>query len=96
MPNHHDVLTHDSFVQIWTLFTDLVQSDARDPISSVCKILRKGPPKTDSNMGIKSENLRRPVIWRSYNRPTPSRSSGRSSNSADHSGAVRVRVQRQT
>ena len=96
MPNHHDVLTHDSFVQIWTLFTDLVQSDTRDPISSVCKILRKGPLRIDSDMGMESGNLRRPVIVRSYNRPMLSKSSGRSSNSADHSGAVRVRVQRQS
>ena len=49
-------------MRIWTLFTDLVQSDARDPIFSVCKILRKGAPKTDSNMGMKPENLRRLVI----------------------------------
>ena len=56
MPNYHDVLTRGSFVRIWILLTDLVQSDAQDPISSVCKTLRKGAPKTDSNMASSRRN----------------------------------------
>ena len=43
--NHNGVLARDPTARIKTLFTDLVQSDAQDPIYLVCRIVRNGAMK---------------------------------------------------
>lgn len=60
--NHNGVLARDPSARIRTLFTDLVQSDAQDPIYLVCKIVRNGSMKMASNMGSISENPRQTLI----------------------------------
>ena len=80
---HNRVLAHDPSARIRTLFTDLLQSDAQDPIYLVCKIVRNGSLKIGSNMGMISENPRQTVIGSSYNASMSSESFGRSSNSTD-------------
>ena len=80
---HNRVLAHDPSARIRTLFMDLLQSDAQDPIYLVCKIVRNGSLKMGSNMGMISENPRQTVIGSSYNASMSSESFGRSSNSMD-------------
>lgn len=60
--NHNGVLARDPSARIRTLFTDLVQSDAQDPIYLVCKIVRTGSLKMGSNMGPISESGRATLI----------------------------------
>ncbi|KAH9858640.1 cytoplasmic protein [Lenzites betulinus] len=60
--NHNGVLARDPSARIRTLFTDLVQSDAQDPIYLVCKIVRTGSLKMGSNMGPISESGRATII----------------------------------
>ncbi|KAI8969583.1 cytoplasmic protein [Trametes punicea] len=60
--NHNGVLARDPSARIRTLFTDLVQSDAQDPIYLVCRIVRNGPLKMGSNMGPISESSRTTII----------------------------------
>ena len=81
--NHNRVLAHDPSARIRTLFTDLLQSDAQDPIYLVCKIVRNGSLKMGSNMGMISENARQTVIGPSYNVSMSSESFGCSSSSTD-------------
>lgn len=47
--NHNGVLARDPSAKIRTLFTDLVQAEASDPIYLVCKIIRNGALKIGSN-----------------------------------------------
>ncbi|KAH9830756.1 cytoplasmic protein [Rhodofomes roseus] len=49
--NQNGVLARDPSARIRTLFTDLVQSDAQDPIYLVCKIVRNGSLRMGSSMG---------------------------------------------
>ena len=83
--NHNGVLARDPSARIRTLFTDLVQSDAQDPIYLVCKIVRNGALKLGSNMGSISENPRQTIIGSSgYTNGSMSNDSfGRSSTSTD-------------
>lgn len=81
--NHNGVLARDPSARIRTLFTDLVQSDAQDPIFLVCKIVRNGSLKMGSNMGSISENPRQTMIGSSYNASMSSESFGRSATSLD-------------
>ncbi|KAI0633627.1 cytoplasmic protein [Trametes polyzona] len=60
--NHNGVLARDPSARIRTLFTDLVQSDAQDPIYLVCKIVRNGSLKMGSNMGPISESSKASII----------------------------------
>ena len=64
--NHNGVLARDPSARNRTLFTDLVQSDAQDPIYLVCKIVRNGSLKMSSNMGTISENPLRTMIALGY------------------------------
>ncbi|OCH91820.1 cytoplasmic protein [Obba rivulosa] len=57
--NHNGVLARDPTARIRTLFTDLVQSDAQDPIFLVCRIVRNGSMKMASTMGSIPESNRR-------------------------------------
>lgn len=57
--NHNGVLARDPSARIRTLFTDLVQSDAQDPIYLVCQIVRNGSMKMGSHMGLIVESNRR-------------------------------------
>ncbi|KAL6308154.1 cytoplasmic protein [Sparassis latifolia] len=57
--NHNGVLARDPSARIRTLFTDLVQSDAQDPIYLVCRIVRNGAMKMGSSMGSINEGGRR-------------------------------------
>lgn len=57
--NHNGVLACDPSSRIRTLFTDLVPSDAEDPIYLVCSIIRHGPMKMGSTMGSISEGGKR-------------------------------------
>lgn len=57
--NHHGVLARDPNARIRTLFTDIVQSDATDPIYLVCRIVRNGSMKMGSTMGSIVEGGRR-------------------------------------
>ena len=77
--NHNGVLARDPSARIRTLFTDLVQSDAQDPIYLVCKIVRNGSMKM-GGLGSISEN-RHTIIGGSFN-PTESYN-GRNSTSGD-------------
>ncbi|RDX50021.1 cytoplasmic protein [Lentinus brumalis] len=83
--NHNGVLARDPSARIRTLFTDLVQSDAQDPIFLVCKIVRNGSLKLGSNMGSISENPRQTMIGSSgYSNGSMSNESfGRNSTSTD-------------
>ncbi|KAH9924408.1 cytoplasmic protein [Fomitopsis serialis] len=58
--NHNGVLARDPAARIRTLFTDLVQADAQDPIYLVCKIVRNGSLRMGSSMGAIREGGRRP------------------------------------
>ena len=49
--NHNGVLARDPTARIKTLFTDLVQSDVQDPIYLVCRIVRNGAMKMNTNAG---------------------------------------------
>ncbi|EIW63135.1 cytoplasmic protein [Trametes versicolor FP-101664 SS1] len=60
--NHNGVLARDPSARIRTLFTDLVQADAQDPIYLVCKIVRNGSLKMGNNMGPISEFSGAPTI----------------------------------
>ncbi|CAL1708002.1 unnamed protein product [Somion occarium] len=57
--NHNGVLARDPNARIRTLFTDIVQSDAQDPIYLVCRIVRNGSMKMGSTMGSIQEGGRR-------------------------------------
>ena len=59
--NHNGVLARDPSARIRTLFTDLVQSDAQDPIYLVCKIIRNGAVKIGNTFssGITADTPRR-------------------------------------
>ncbi|KAI0717219.1 cytoplasmic protein [Cerioporus squamosus] len=83
--NHNGVLARDPSARIRTLFTDLVQSDAQDPIFLVCKIVRNGSLKLGSNMGSISENPRQTIIGSSgyTNGSMSNESFGRNSTSTD-------------
>ena len=83
--NHNGVLARDPSARIRTLFTDLVQSDAQDPIYLVCKIVRNGALKLGSNMGSIVENQRQTIIGSSgyVNGSMSNESFGRNSTSGD-------------
>ena len=83
--NHNGVLARDPSARIRTLFTDLVQSDANDPIYLVCKIVRNGSLKMGSNMGPISEYQRGTIIGSSNygNSPLSSDSYSRNSTTSD-------------
>ncbi|THH28531.1 hypothetical protein EUX98_g5658 [Antrodiella citrinella] len=49
--NHNGVLARDPAAKIRTLFTDIVQADALDPIYLICRIVRNGSMKMSSTMG---------------------------------------------
>ncbi|EMD32101.1 hypothetical protein CERSUDRAFT_59129 [Gelatoporia subvermispora B] len=57
--NHNGVLARDPTARIRTLFTDLVQLDAQDPVFLVCRIVRNGAMKMASTMGSIAEGGRR-------------------------------------
>lgn len=57
--NHQGVLARDPTSRIRTIFTDILQSDAQDPIYLVCKIVRNGSMKMGSTMGSILEGGRR-------------------------------------
>ena len=57
--NHNGALARDPASRPRTLFTDLVASDATDPIYLVCSIVRNGAMKMSSNMGSISESGKR-------------------------------------
>ena len=57
--NHNGVLARDPSSKIRTLFTDLVQAEASDPIYLVCKIIRNGALKIGSNFSSSSDAPRR-------------------------------------
>ena len=57
--NHNGVLARDPSARIRTLFTDIVQADAIDPIYLVCRIVRNGSMKMGSTMGSITEGGRR-------------------------------------
>ncbi|OBZ66616.1 Dedicator of cytokinesis protein 3 [Grifola frondosa] len=57
--NHNGVLARDPSSRIRTLFTDLVQADAQEPIFLVCRIVRNGAMKMGSYMGSILEGSRR-------------------------------------
>jgi len=48
--NHNGVLARDPAARIRTLFTDLVQSEAKESIYLVCKIVRNGALKIGASM----------------------------------------------
>ncbi|KZT04604.1 cytoplasmic protein [Laetiporus sulphureus 93-53] len=56
--NHNGVLARDPSARIRTLFTDVLQSDAQEPVFLVCKIVRNGSMKK-GNAGSIRENGRR-------------------------------------
>ena len=57
--NHNGVLARDPSARIRTLFTDILQSDAQDPIYLVCRIVRNGAMKMGITMGSILEGGRR-------------------------------------
>lgn len=59
--NHNGVLAKDPSARIRTLFTDLVQSDAQDPVYLVCKIIRNGALKIGNTFssGVNIDTPRR-------------------------------------
>ncbi|KAL4253449.1 DOCK family protein [Abortiporus biennis] len=56
--NHNGVLARDPTARIRTFFTDIVQSDAQDPIYLVCRIVRNGSMKGNT-MGSIPESGKR-------------------------------------
>ncbi|KAG1904321.1 uncharacterized protein F5891DRAFT_1126689 [Suillus fuscotomentosus] len=49
--NHNGVLSRDPNARIRSLFTDIAQSDAQDPLFLVCRIVRNGALKMNNTMG---------------------------------------------
>ncbi|EIW83239.1 cytoplasmic protein [Coniophora puteana RWD-64-598 SS2] len=49
--NHNGVLARDPNARIRSLFADIAQSDAQDPLYLVCKIVRSGALNMGRNMG---------------------------------------------
>ncbi|OJA18408.1 hypothetical protein AZE42_06392, partial [Rhizopogon vesiculosus] len=75
--NHNGVLSRDPNARIRTLFTDIAQSDAQDPLFLVCRIVRNGALKMNNTMGsgAPGEGGRRPSEASLPDVPlTPSRS----------------------
>jgi len=75
--NHNGVLSRDPNARIRTLFTDIAQSDAQDPLFLVCRIVRNGALKMNNTMGsgAPGEGGRRPSEASLPDFPlTPSRS----------------------
>ncbi|KAG2121394.1 hypothetical protein BD769DRAFT_1479223 [Suillus cothurnatus] len=60
--NHNGVLSRDPNARIRTLFIDIAQSDAQDPLFLVCRIVRNGALKMNNTMGsgAPGEGGRRP------------------------------------
>ncbi|KAG2364374.1 hypothetical protein BDR07DRAFT_1401549 [Suillus spraguei] len=60
--NHNGVLSRDPNARIRSLFTDIAQSDAQDPLFLVCRIVRNGALKMNNTMGsgAPGEGGRRP------------------------------------
>ncbi|GJE96717.1 cytoplasmic protein [Phanerochaete sordida] len=56
--NHNGSLARDPTQRIRTLFTDIVASDANDPIFLICSIVRNGAMKMGSSMGSIAESKR--------------------------------------
>lgn len=64
--NHNGALARDPASRPRTLFTDLVASDATEPIFLVCSIVRNGAMKMGSSMGSISESGKRTSEISSY------------------------------
>jgi dedicator of cytokinesis protein 3 len=60
--NHNGVLSRDPNARIRSLFIDIAQSDAQDPLFLVCRIVRNGALKMNNTMGsgAPGEGGRRP------------------------------------